>query len=439
MFADRRVDAVADALGRLLPGAHVEVTHKNAIPDGPVVYEFLQGDSRIRIVSGNPVYELWVEIPRMGAYNFLVSRPDFPFSKVERRFLGSVPRALGGLLMMPSDKAALLSQRVVSEIGLEHIWVAQVLRWEKSATFWTPLFILRLLMDLTFRRYEGAAATSGVVFTSRPLLYAKRLSGRSFALEQFDTPVKLNTGFFDTPAAFRYVDGRNSFYLVDNRRIIHGVLRCETPQKHSILDRCSHRHVRELVNKMPGRPWAAFVGLHNDLNVVVRHNGLLKWQENHWHLRDDGLLRSILIDHGCSEEVSSDLATSIYTLSELRMGSVILIPDSEDACPKVVGMIDDSVVGKELRSRFAAVRIREAIDGHFAIGILSSDGLTKVAKDGRILGCGEIVALDASQKLEGGGRSQAAKGASAFGLAVKVSEDGPITLFRAGRLLLALR
>jgi hypothetical protein len=53
---------------------------------------------------------------------------------------------------------------------------------------------------------------------------------------------------------------------------------------------------------------------------------------------------------------------------------------------------------------------------------------------------GEIIDARAAQDLQfaGGGRTQAALAASMFGLVLKVSQDGPISLFRQGAEVLKL-
>ena len=66
---------------------------------------------------------------------------------------------------------------------------------------------------------------------------------------------------------------------------------------------------------------------------------------------------------------------------------------------------------------------------------MTSDGLTTIGRSGMVLGAGDIINLQSSNKnISGGGRTQAAISASSFGLAVKVSEDGPISIFKDGAL-----
>lgn len=82
--------------------------------------------------------------------------------------------------------------------------------------------------------------------------------------------------------------------------------------------------------------------------------------------------------------------------------------------------------------------LQDLVDSNLAIGLLSSDGLTTISRNGEILGCGEIISISGDGGLAGGGRTQAALRASKYGLAIKVSEDGPISFYRRGELLFGI-
>jgi DNA integrity scanning protein DisA with diadenylate cyclase activity len=66
--------------------------------------------------------------------------------------------------------------------------------------------------------------------------------------------------------------------------------------------------------------------------------------------------------------------------------------------------------------------------------ILSSDGLTVINRKGELLDAGVIIDTSrVSDLVTGGGRTTAATAASYFGRVIKVSEDGPVELFRNGK------
>jgi len=199
-------------------------------------------------------------------------------------------------------------------------------------------------------------------------------------------------------------------------------------------------HVLPLVSKRPGRVWAGFVGNNDDVKVVTAGGVHLRWDGNYWHLRDTSVLESILEEHGCSHGLSQQISMVCYALSDLRRGTVLLIPDDAGKMPKPVGAIDNSDLGEALKSAFINQSFTDLTSSNSIVGILTSDGLTTIAKDGHILACGEIVDISgaARSKPTGGGRTHAAVAASAYGLAIKVSEDGPISLFKHGDQLIRM-
>lgn len=68
--------------------------------------------------------------------------------------------------------------------------------------------------------------------------------------------------------------------------------------------------------------------------------------------------------------------------------------------------------------------------------LLSMDGATVLRRTGEMVTAGSIVRIPSGSK--GGGRTAAAKQLSKFGLAIKISADGPITGFRNGKEIFLL-
>lgn len=318
--------------------------------------------------------------------------------------------------------------------------MARYLRGGKAITYWTPALVLGELQQLTFRRYEGHPCTTGFLYTSKPKLCFAALPIEEYNFIPFREPVTLRANQLDTPASFRYVDGRNSFYLIDNWQKIHGIIVALDPKRFGMIDRCSLMHVLPLVKTMPGRVWAAFIGQNNDVNVVASGGVHLRWEGSYWRMRDISILTSILATHGCSQDLSNAIAMVCHSLSDIRNGTVLLIPDEIGKLPNSVGSIDSSDLGKALRFAFLNQSFVDITSSNSILGVLSSDGLTTISKDGRILSCGDIIDISSATHMKptGGGRTHAAVAASAYGVTIKVSEDGPITVFKHGEQLIRM-
>ncbi len=439
MTATVTIALILDTARRMIPGLVAAAHRADATPQ--LLASLPTTVGFIGIVSGRPRLSLFIEMKGVGRWILTFERPALPLSDQEWEVLGRLPDALATSLSLPSPRRHRVAHQIATRLSLEHVLVAQVLRKTRAAGFWWPMVILESLIELTFRRYEGQPAATGVVFTSRDELYSAGLgTDHPYILTRFAEPLSPSYDMFASPASFRYVDGRNSFYLLNRKHQLIGVLRAKQPSGYSIIDRCSLEHVRPLVAHMAGRVWLAHVGLNRDVHVLRSGGVHLHWQDNHWRIRDDGLVRSLLLSHGCKPDTTGHLLSLLNALSELRLGALVLIPHDNQTIPPSIGKIDVSPVARLLRDDITATSIEQLIRSHTAIGVLSSDGLTTISKTGQLLSCGDIVDLGGvpQSSFGGGGRSQAGRAASQFGLAIKVSEDGPITVFVAGQPVVSI-
>ena len=368
-------------------------------------------------------------------YIFHVLRDHVPLVKPELKVVQYVPRALRGLMVRASERRDIrLAQRLASILSLEQLLISRYLRGGKANVFWTPAIILSELQQLSYQRYEGAPCTSGVVFCSEASDYLSRLDGEYYQFESFQEPIDFDDRFFQSPASFRYVDGRNAFYFVDNWRKVAGILRCKDPKRFGLIQRSAGEHLSPLLLDNVGRVWAAFVGNNGDVNVQQKNSVVLRWLRNHWHVIYKDHVRTALSVRGVEEKLAALLQNVLFTVSDLRAGALLLVARKPNLLPRVVGTIDNSRLGIALQTAMARGTIEDLSATGALVGVLTSDGLTSVARDGRVLGCGQIVDIAAAETrtISGGGRTQAARYASQFGLAIKISEDGPISLFEDG-------
>lgn len=383
---------------------------------------------------------IWFDLSHGRICLLQLTRRHVPFTQAEKSLLGRFPDALNGLLVSHAPRAIELAQRIAARVSVETLLIARYLRGGKATTYWTPALVLEELQRLTFRRYEGNPCTSGFVYSSKPDLYAARFPVDEYQFVPFSQPVTLKANKLSSPASFRYVDGQNAFYVIDNIQRIRGFCIAADPKRFNLIERCSCAHLVPLVRTMPGRVWAAFVGRNNDVNVVAGRDLHLRWDGNHWRLLDASILTSLLEAHGCTPRLSREVTLVCRALSDLRSGTVILFPDDESRSLEPAGTIDDSDLGKALRSALVDQTLSDLATSNALIGLLTSDGLTTISKTGRILACGEIVNIGAAAQEQpaGGGRTHAAVSASTIGLALKVSEDGPISVFKHGRRLIEI-
>jgi hypothetical protein len=116
----------------------------------------------------------------------------------------------------------------------------------------------------------------------------------------------------------------------------------------------------------------------------------------------------------------------------------LLIPEDHQVLPPAVGKIDHTEVGDKLRALIQSQHIAELNSTNSLMGIVASDGLTTISREGLILSCGDIIDISRAALLQsqGGGRSQAGIAASFFVLSIKMSQNGPLSFWHQGKLLL---
>jgi DNA integrity scanning protein DisA with diadenylate cyclase activity len=146
----------------------------------------------------------------------------------------------------------------------------------------------------------------------------------------------------------------------------------------------------------------------------------------------------LLAKFSFNENIMQLFISILFSLSELRYGSVILIPDDNKKLPPTIGIIDNSQLGSSLRNSIRSANILNLTETNSILGILSSDGLTTISKNGTILSCGDIIDISQAADIntQGGGRSQAAISSSFYGVSIKISQDGPISIYYKGEKLI---
>ncbi len=381
---------------------------------------------------------LWVAIDKHNAIFFEISRSPVPLSSNEIRFLHSVPSALKPLICEGGLRSDTPSLRLSVSMSMGQLLIARHLRGKAAKSYWSSVLILSLLRELTFRRYEGDKCTSGFIFTSKPRIMLPHLSVSDFDFIQFDDAA-LFGDHFESPASYRYVDGKNSFYVVDNHQRLHGVVKHRNPGAYSLLDRSCGKHVSAIMDGINGRSWAGYIGQNSNVILMTRRGEVFEWSNDFWKIIDRSILSSLLQQEGCGEHVATQLTQVVFALSELRMGSAILVSSDTKSKPELVGDINKARLGESLVSAVVGRSLNDLVVDHSVLKSLSSDGLTRFSIDGNVLGSGEIIKCNVGDgAASGGGRSQACRTASYFGLAIKVSEDGPITIYKDGKNVLKI-
>lgn len=329
------------------------------------------------------------------------------------------------------DRARKLFNDCKHTRDLKHI----ILRDEP--TFWDELVIgytypkndhpesLRILWTLRNAlhfRYEGQLPKVGALVTWNMLNVASAKNGSTIPMK--DRP-NLDEMLRDSKASYLLSNGESSIYLVRGRRVEYLLYRSSTMESNSTQEEGWEfvpRQFRWLREAIKGRDFA-IINSNVGEQTLVTSRAVLKWSANQWtritHSRAAGLFP---VDYPDSlRHLTLDIVGS---LSYRHIGALIVLPTDLN------GLLSICSPGLSLKlsgERFMNVgaNTREMLENLCAI-----DGATIIDCRGELVDTGVLIKL-ASASGEGA-RSAAAAAASIYGLAIKVSHDGPITFFAKG-------
>ncbi len=371
------------------------------------------------------------------SYLFQAERDELSFTATEVGFVNELLAAFEGLYGGFSAQRYAAHFRTALLTSLTDIAVARYLRGDRKGVFWPVQSLIQLLKNLTYQRYEGTQATTGfLVYRSHIDDFVKSLKSSHY--DWFDLEKdrrRISGNFFRNPLSYRFVDGLRALYVCDIRMNVKGTIQTGTPRSRKAIDQLANRDTLSLLDKSGEGAFSIFVNEVSEVEVVLENGRLLVWRKGGWCVFDPDIFREFL-DKNLFKRSTDALIWAVYALSKSRHGTVVLIADDDtdlDALRK------GSVGGQDSLSRALVehVRGRKLNDlkrsGELS-RILSSDGLTVINRKGELIDTGVIV--DTSQVkgvVTGGGRTTAASAASHFGRVVKVSEDGPVELYRAGK------
>ncbi len=371
------------------------------------------------------------------SYLFRANRDELAFTATEVGFIQELLAAFEGLYGGFSAHGYAAHFRTALLTSLTDIAVARYLRGDRKGVFWPVQSLIQLLKNLSYQRYEGTQATTGfLVYRSQLDDFVSSLKTSPY--DWFDlgkARQRINADFFRNPLSYRFIDGLRALFVCDISMNVKGTIQTGAPRSQKSIDQLVSRDTQALLGQSGEGAFAIFVNEVSEVEVVLDSGRFLVWRKGSWGVYDPEIFREFFAGQLDKHSIEA-LIWAIYALSKSRHGTVVLIaPDGSD----LDALRKGSVGGRGSLSRALVEHVRGSRLGVLKRSgelsrILSSDGLTVINRKGELLDTGVIV--DTSQVrglVTGGGRTTAASAASHFGLVVKVSEDGPVELYCAGK------
>lgn len=187
---------------------------------------------------------------------------------------------------------------------------------------------------------------------------------------------------------------------------------------------------------------------HGDIYVMLAGGEVFHNHQGRWRYLNYDHLHGVLKNH-CPDEVAEAVIRAALDLSFERRGALICLPeDRYNASNFVPDYGKGNRANRTLRTAMEGLQITDWSQRQAVVSAAMVDGAIVVGRDGTVqdVACmvGDPDIADVKARGHGellrdsGARTTAAWNASIYGTAIKVSEDGPLTVFHHGRKVLQL-
>jgi len=381
------------------------------------------------------------------SYRFLLNRKFVTFTDLEKDLFHEIVLAFS-ILYKTFDGAGYHAhfRSAVTESIID-IGISRYFRENQIDLLGPFQNLISILQRLSFERYEGSAATTGFFITK------KSMASLTNSIKKFGLDISTLMGksytvsdeLFAGPLSYRYVDGSHSLYLAEVGTSypfikINNILLKSKKAEVDGVDILSHKELFNLIDPNGKENIAAILNSKSEIEILTGDRKIILWRKGNWSIFDPSIFHDFLKDILMSESLRDALIWTVYSISKIRHGTLILIGDINETTVNSIkkgSVAGDHNLSNDLIGLFAKKSICDLKSSNELMRILTSDGLTIVNCAGKIIDTGIIT--DTSKirngSATGGGRTTAAIAASNHGKVIKVSEDGPISLYHDEKLI----
>ncbi|UZP68536.1 hypothetical protein N1030_06075 [Desulfovibrio mangrovi] len=305
---------------------------------------------------------------------------------------------------------------------------------------WHGVFkIIQNIKSLSFEKYEGSSVKTGLlVFDGRGDFDYSRYGAEFISFSGLESKgIVLNDAVMRDAAFYRYVDGYDSCYACDVNGVVKGYYNIDASIMNS-FDKITGQRVLSILEGERDALFYIGINAFSDVEIFKSNKSRIVYRRGKWRIFDCSVIDKAV----CGSAYDVEPWKCFYSLSKIRKGSVVLFTDRFDQIENegfVKKHIDSgSGVFEAIRRSVKMCGIRVVADSGELLRILTTDGMVVFSSDfSQVLDINAIVDTSKAptDEVGGGGRSTAAAAASKYGVAVKVSEDGPVSIYREGRCI----
>lgn len=384
---------------------------------------------------------------QLSYYPYLVR--GLPFSKSELHFIQVVLDTLDELYPKKDDSQQVKVNEVQDAAVRLAVLDTAVARFfaPNLARFRNIERLISYFKRLSFERYEGEQVKTGMIvgrFNFEKSSEAK-INGLQYRKVKIESPQRVKYSVLSNVACYRYVDGISAYYLTDPKLNIQGYVSVVNDNL-NVFEKIIGGRVELLQNVVD--IFLYYIGITScgDVEIIDgTYNVRLIYRKGRWIFLDTRVLAAgILGKDTYLDDKDDDVWKVFYSLSKIRKGAAALFTRKSltslgDFC---VGHIAEGKMADVMSKAISKSSVNESVKSGELLRILTTDGMTIFDKRfSKIKDCNVIVDTSVAIKallkkggkeLGGGGRTTAVIAASEYGTAIKVSEDGPISVYRNG-------
>lgn len=226
---------------------------------------------------------------------------------------------------------------------------------------------------------------------------------------------------------------------------IIGMFNIPMSKKNEKITLSPHENIESITKTLVPGTCVFLTTMHGDIYFMLPNNSTFLKTQGRWYYLNYNNILSVL-----SNDLEIDVATSILrlalNLSFDRLGAMIAIPSEEK---DVQNMVPDyqgkNRANQDLRSSIEGLEVTDNIHRTLIGAAAKVDGAILISSKGKILDSACMISEPKKEQLEkigvkklerfSGARTTAAWNASIYGISIKVSEDGPITIFKHGKII----
>jgi len=292
-------------------------------------------------------------------------------------------------------------------------------------------------------RYEGNAMQHAVIFFRHPERAFQKFKRN---VVQFSRKISLQQALLGEKWIRSVVDGKRVALVgskSDHGGII-GLLSVSAVAPETATDTIvPHESLRVLQSALSNGDLALVASPSGDLYVLLGSGELFQKSQGRWRYINYANLHTEL-QKSLPKDVARSALQAAIDISFDGKGALLCLLDRQTDISDLVGdhRKKDSA-NSVLRACLRGLKITDLQQGRLIKAAAATDGATILTKGGRVLDIACMVQTPAANILRKNGldalktfpgaRSTAAWNASVFGISIKVSADGPISVWRHGK------